>query len=139
MLEILFPSLKVEKIYKSFLIPQLPQTPELYLGQTKLVPQHLTLLRFLPICNTFPIIGQCSFFYFCNKPWYSDESAWGYVTFLVWAAWDFFKWKWNWKCLLHILSWRNLVNKKNSKKCMFQLGNLKYKKNKEQKLLTRDS
>ena len=28
------------------------------MGQTK----HLALLRFFPICNIFPIIGQCRFF-----------------------------------------------------------------------------
>ena len=38
------------------------QTLELYLEQTKLVCQRLGLPGFVPICNIFPIIDQCSFF-----------------------------------------------------------------------------
>ena len=48
MLEKLFPSLKEGKKH---------QNPQLYLGQTKIVSQHLYSLRFFPIYNAILIIG----------------------------------------------------------------------------------
>ena len=53
----LFPSFKGEK-GKIFLESRLYQTPQLYLGQTKLVRQELTLLKFFLLWNNFPITAQ---------------------------------------------------------------------------------
>ena len=61
-----------------------PQISHQYLGQTKLVHQHLALLRPFLIYNILPIISQCRFFYFSARPWYSDESVLRYyATFKV--------------------------------------------------------
>ena len=47
------------------------QSPQLHFRQTKLVCQHLISLRFFPVCNIFPIIGQYK------------------VIFTSWAVWVF--------------------------------------------------
>ena len=57
----------------------------MYLGQTTFVHQHLSLLGMLWISNNiFIIIDQHIFFYFGDKPWYSDECAWRlhYIPYL---------------------------------------------------------
>ena len=56
------------KHFKVFLALQHPLDPQLYLGQTRFVPQHLSLLRFFPKYIIFPMIGQCRFFYLSDGP-----------------------------------------------------------------------
>ena len=75
-LEILFSSLNESKNSKMFLRLCHPYMPQLYLEQTKLVHQCLTLLRFIPVWkNISLIVNQCRFFYFWERPWNSDEWA----------------------------------------------------------------
>ena len=38
-------------------------------------PKYATFLPFFLICNIFPIIGQCRFFNFWDRPLYSNESV----------------------------------------------------------------
>ena len=80
----------IVKSAKIFLVLHSPQTALLHLEQTKLVHIHFALLGFFPICNNIiPIIDQCRFFYFWDRPWYSDE--WDRrlycTTFIPWTAW----------------------------------------------------
>ena len=75
---------EVKKRQNFFEVTTSPQTLQLYLEETKLVHRLLTLLRFFPTCNIFPINDQCRVFYFRNRPWYSDEWLKDCVIFLIW-------------------------------------------------------
>ena len=113
-----------------------PKTPKLYLRQTKLVCQRLAWLRFFPICNIFPIIDQCRFFYFRDRPDVLMKVFEDYIIFLIWADWvllNFYLKQLNKGfqsgALLKMPPLSTLVNNKNTlKKCRSQLGNFKYKK-----------
>ena len=49
--------------------------PQLYLGQIKLVCEHLDLLRFFPTCKISQSLVNADLIYFWDRPWYSDKSV----------------------------------------------------------------
>ena len=67
-----------------------PQTLQLYLGQTKLVWQHLDLPIFFPICNIFPILSNAYFFTSGIGPDILMKVFEDYIISLIWAAWVLF-------------------------------------------------
>ena len=75
--------------------------------------------RFLTCNYTFTTIGQCRFFYFWDRSWYSDESGWKLHVYSLFGQPGFclisilnknkgFQ-ELYWKCLLHLLPLKNLV------------------------------
>ena len=131
---------------KIFLVPRLPQTPHCiwdkpnFFANTSLATFSQSLVN-----------EDFFFFYFSDRPWYSDSDQWPtdqlilylyslfgqpvFCSIFILSKNKGFGLELYWKCLFHLLSWRNLVNNKNTlKKCRFQLSNFKYNKNKKQKL-----
>ena len=147
MLQILFPWLKEKKENAKFSWCRDSPRPPTVFGTNQTFLPTLRLQHF-PNHWSMKIFF---FFYFSDRPWYSDSDQWPtdqlilylyslfgqpvFCSIFILSKNKGFGLELYWKCLFHLLSWRNLVNNKNTlKKCRFQLSNFKYNKNKKQKL-----